>query len=321
MHQNIDTINNLIGIFKKRLARQFGQSLVLFDITAYQNKGEVILNGEVGTVKLKNKFMGIINRKKITVTDNIKTLSDPKDHLESGWGKSLIDQNTYRSTEEQPKLATHVLSGETFRVLKQISGWYLVQLEDLSMGWIRIPNKDCVVVFNDKIPEYREFSDRWQKVPRVNSTRLQFVFPDQETLERKLTDIFSTYMGMPYIFGGRSPKFGFDCSGLIQNIIFKLENVLLPKNSLDQIVLGKKANIKAFDKNQFKIGDIVFIRIRKKIPHSGIVTSQGILHAEGLNQKIVLIDSFEDIANPAKFAHQWQRDFGKVVRFFRFQND
>lgn len=321
MQQNIDTINNLIGIFKNRLARQFGQSLVLFDITAYQNKDEVILNGEVGSVKLKNKFMGIINRKKITVTDNIKTLSDPKDHLEIGWGKSLIDQNIYRSPEEQPKLATHVLNGETFRVLKQISGWYLVQLEDLSMGWIRISNKDCVVVFNGKSPEYSEFSERWQKVPRVNSTRIQFVFPDQETLERKLIDIFSPYMGMPYIFGGRSPKFGFDCSGLIQNIILKLENVLLPKNSLDQIVLGKKANIKAFDKNQFKIGDIVFIRIRKKIPHSGIVTSQGILHAEGLNQKIVLIDSFEDIANPAKFAHQWQRDFGKVVRFFRFQND
>jgi len=177
------------------------------------------------------------------------------------------------------------------------------------------------VTLDSKSPYYDECAKLWHKVPRVRSKRLQFIFRDQKVLEEKLTKIFSPYIGMPYIFGGRSPKMGFDCSGLIQNIFFKLENILLPKNSLDQIVLGKNANIKAFDKNQFKIGDVVFIRIRKKIPHSGIVTSQGILHAEGLNQKKVLIDSFDYINDPTNFAHQWKRDFGKVIRFFKFENN
>lgn len=320
MQQNIDVISKLISIFKKRLIRQFGDSLVFFDVDVKDNVGVITLNGAIGTTKLKSKFIKIINRKKIVVIDNIKTLSDPNDHLEIGWGISLKDQDIYRSPDKNPKLATHILSSETFRILRQIGEWLLIQLEDLTVGWVHTSNKDCVVALDKISPHYSEYSKLWQKVPRVSSARLQFTFPDQKILEDKLTEIFSPYIGMPYIFGGRSPKIGFDCSGLIQNIIFKLENILLPKNSLDQIVLGKKANNKVFDKNQLKIGDIVFIRIRKKIPHSGIVTSQGILHAEGLNQKKVLIDSFDDINDPTNFAHQWKRDFGKVIRFFKFEN-
>jgi len=84
--------------------------LVFFDVDVKGSGSTIILSGVIGTTKLKNKFIRIINRKKIAVVDNIKTLSDPNDHLEIGWGKSLIDQDIHRSPDEQPKLATHVVS-------------------------------------------------------------------------------------------------------------------------------------------------------------------------------------------------------------------
>jgi len=322
MQRSVKTINKLIEVFRTRLIRIYGSGLVFFDVNIQNSDRKVVLGGLVGTTKLKDKFLKIINRKKIEVTDNIKVLSDPKDHLEIGWGKSLNDQNIYRFPDKLPKFSTHLLNNETFRILKKIDNWILVQLEDLSVGWISCNgNHSIKIVFNKNKPDYQKYSFLWRQVPRSGFRKLSFIFSSEELLDKKLREIYSIYIDMPYVFGGRSPRIGFDCSGLIQNVFFKLEGILLPKNSLDQIVLGKTVNIKKFDKNNLKIGDLIFIRIRKKIPHSGIVTSRGILHAEGLNQKKVLIDSFSDIKDPSNFAHQWIRDYGKVIRFFVFKSN
>ncbi len=82
----------------------------------------------------------------------------------------------------------------------------------------------------------------------------------------KVVSMARSYLGVPYVWGGSSPK-GFDCSGLVQYVYGKV-GVKLPHSSRLQYNYGKpvsKANLRA--------GDIVFFY--SPIHHVGIYIGNG----------------------------------------------
>ncbi len=62
-------------------------------------------------------------------------------------------------------------------------------------------------------------------------------------IRKQICDFAMTYMGTPYISGGKTPKPGFDCSGLIQYVFHK-----------------KGINLEAYSRRQFEQGAVKSVR-------------------------------------------------------------
>lgn len=91
------------------------------------------------------------------------------------------------------------------------------------------------------------------------------VFDVQEAL-----DIMSQYLGQPYVWGGKNPSEGFDCSGLL-SYAFGLIDIDLSGNAAMQY-----DKTVAISEDEAKPGDLVFWETYKKAPsHVGMYLGDG----------------------------------------------
>jgi hypothetical protein len=73
-------------------------------------------------------------------------------------------------------------------------------------------------------------------------------------------------VGLPYKFGGTSPKTGFDCSGFV-GWVYGQNGVKLPRSSPEMISQGE-----AVARHKLAPGDLVFFGRKKRVTHVGIYT-------------------------------------------------
>lgn len=86
---------------------------------------------------------------------------------------------------------------------------------------------------------------------------------------KDITDEAKKYVGVPYQFGGTTPK-GFDCSGFIQ-FVFNRKGIKLPRSADEQYSSGKKVQVNALEP-----GDLVFFNTYDEgISHSGLYLGDG----------------------------------------------
>ncbi len=86
---------------------------------------------------------------------------------------------------------------------------------------------------------------------------------------KQLIQAAEKQLGVQYVYGGNSPKNGFDCSGFTQ-YIFAQKGISINRTTRSQAKAGKKIVTE-----KANVGDLVFFsQDGKKISHVGIVTSK-----------------------------------------------
>ena len=107
-------------------------------------------------------------------------------------------------------------------------------------------------------------------------------YSNSHNKHQKIIKIAKAQIGKPYRYGGRSPRTGFDCSGLI-NYSYQQVGLTVPRTTRQ---LYKAA--KPISKSQLKAGDLVFFRInRRKISHVGLYLGNNrFLHAPSGGKKV-----------------------------------
>jgi hypothetical protein len=102
-------------------------------------------------------------------------------------------------------------------------------------------------------------------------------------LREEIVRTASQYVGVPYRWGGESPRTGFDCSGLTM-VVYRLNGLDLPRSSRQQWKVGRR-----IDRSRLQKGDLVFFATSGggSVSHVGIYTGRNkFLHAPGRGRQI-----------------------------------
>jgi len=94
-------------------------------------------------------------------------------------------------------------------------------------------------------------------------------------IRQKLMVAYNDWQGVPYLLGGSSFDRGVDCSSFMQIVFEDHFQVMLPRNTTDQ--LRKGAEIRRVD---IEPGDLVFFKTSRKLWHVGVAMDDlNFLHA------------------------------------------
>ena len=100
-----------------------------------------------------------------------------------------------------------------------------------------------------------------------------------------ITRTAQQFKGWPYVWGGTSPKSGFDCSGLVQYVYAKW-GIYLPRCASEQVNKGVPVK---FD--DLQAGDLVFFKntYKRGLSHVGIFVGDGwFIHASSARTGVIL---------------------------------
>lgn len=93
-----------------------------------------------------------------------------------------------------------------------------------------------------------------------------------EKERRSVVNYARTFIGVPYRYGGNTPKEGFDCSGYVKYVYNKF-NVNVPRVTRDYVNYGKRISL-----SKIRPGDLILFSLyddKSKIGHIGIVSEVG----------------------------------------------
>lgn len=88
-------------------------------------------------------------------------------------------------------------------------------------------------------------------------------------------------IGVPYRYGGTSPTWGMDCSGLIY-YVYQQEGIEVPRTTKQQFNLTRPVR-----KTELQPGDLVFFRLRYATFHVGLYIGNNLfIHAPSTGKKV-----------------------------------
>ncbi len=169
----------------------------------------------------------------------------------NAWKKSkkVIYQNVYGFSYSEPTKNSQVVSdlveGDILEVIAKKNKYYKVKYPDGRTAYV--PST-----------AFKNYND-W-----MNNTSVTF---------KKLYSTAKEFMGIPYLWGGTSPK-AFDCSGFTKTLYF-LHGVILPRDASQQINVGDFVNSKRGFKN-LQPGDLLFFGQKGKNGTKDHITHVGL---------------------------------------------
>lgn len=141
-------------------------------------------------------------------------------------------------------------SDPPIKVLEEKGEWGLIQMVDLTRGWVPLK-------LLKKLPP----QDYWVSVKRFGNQLISV-----KITARQFVETLKKWPAPKYVWGGREST-GQDCSGLVQAVFLKTVGYWLPKHSRDQAVLGEPVT------GQWAVGDLVLMQnLDTRVTHIGIVS-------------------------------------------------
>lgn len=119
-----------------------------------------------------------------------------------------------------------------------------------------------------------------------------------DSLRSEIVRTAESFIGLPYKWGGSSPRTGFDCSGLSM-AVYRLNGLNLPRTSLEQYNSGQPK-----EREELYEGDLVFFKTTngRDVSHVGIYSGEGnFIHAPGTG-KDIRVDSLSNRYYASRYA-------------------
>ncbi|MBW6440797.1 C40 family peptidase [Patescibacteria group bacterium] len=310
-------LNNALEKYKKQNQQDYG--IAVFDVDLKVTAEGIFIFGEVLTENQKNKIIELLKEKKIKfVNEKIKVLSDASKRYEIGWVVVKTKIADLKSRFVSSKIineiilkrirCSQVFQGEILRVLYKNEDQFLVQQNDLTIGWVN--RSEVIVKKNNLLKEWKKgvyaikgelikiknekiekkFHGRDGIVESSETCNFELVsesavyFREDNNIKNKqqtsqpqfeIIKEVEKYLGTKYLLGGKTEK-GIDCSGLVQRAYKNSLGIILPKHSWDQKEIGVKVLLE-----DVKTGDLVFlIKKSNQHKHVGIVEVISSCHSE-----------------------------------------
>lgn len=223
---------------------------------------QVVIIREVGDWYLVdyNLLIGYVHSDYVTIRD--------KANIELGDG--IVESGSVNLRAKPDINSEHLATldmGDTAYIIGFNCGWYKVQYEGQT-GYIR---SDLLALMD---------------APKTNSQAVVGKAPVVITPGDKAVDIAFDYIGVPYVWGGTTPK-GFDCSGFTK-YVFAQMSVELNRTAAQQLKNG-------YAVTELQIGDLVFFEntyaTSAAASHVGIyIGNNQFIHAGGNSVKVTSMD-------------------------------
>ncbi|MEW5766000.1 MAG: NlpC/P60 family protein [bacterium] len=249
-------IEEIIAQIKRGYAAKYDRVVIEATPVLNQRRQELVLRGRVLLSSQRDRIVNALGKRiPFKIIDRLLILSDPTQPA-LNWGKAGQEIVGLRRQRDSFELSTQTTPEDNpFRVLIKDGRQYLIQLDDLSLGWVY---EDEIVILEPP------WEDLWKEIKRPEKGKLIKIEPKDLS---KLANTALKYVRItPYHRGGRSRQ-GLDCSGLIQVIFKEALDLVLPKHALDQMKMGQRLS-----RLERQTGDLIFAKvIGRNIVHVGLL--------------------------------------------------
>jgi len=198
-------------------------------------------------------------------------------------GIALKDERTMREWTAAEKLVSTEMIGAIYEHPDSIQ-----IVSDLTAGNIMVKYKETASHFGVLLPDGRK-----GYVPKNEVLPFEDWLASRELSDDNLIRTAKNMMGVPYLWGGTSPK-GVDCSGFTKTIYF-LNGMIIPRDASQQVHEGDEVDVsKNWD--NLEVGDLLFFGVPsvdgkpERVVHVGMwIGNNSFIHSRGR----VRISSFD----------------------------
>lgn len=304
----------------------------LCDVAMVMEKdGSLTVKGETNLPEAKDEIIAMLGKSGYSYNDSIRVLPDP-DVVKKPWGLITVSVCNVRSIPaHDAEMVTQALMGTPVRILDNRGGWFLVQMPDSYIGWVR---STVAELTDDELAAWKGSErliylaqnglitdSRGEAVSDIvfggviaksgaRGENWTVVLPDGRTGEVKKgeTADFSKWAESASIepqglvrfarsflgvpyLWGGTSSKGLDCSGYTKTIYLS-GGVILTRDASGQFKYGEEVSIEK-PCESLAPGDLLYFgSVRNRITHTGMfIGDTEFIHASGSG--MVIINSFD----------------------------
>lgn len=169
-------------------------------------------------------------------------------------------------SKDMAKAVSKFQKDQKIQVSGKVGGWTYYLLTGKRTLMPKDSGKKGTVTQSKKFTDAK--SKNTSKKSNLKYTKLKNL-KGSDRIGNQLVDSAYQYIGVPYVFGGNTPK-GFDCSGFTK-YVFSNNGIELPRLADEQYRMGFRVQ-----KNELIPGDLVFFTTYEPgVSHTGIYVGDG----------------------------------------------